>query len=82
MSELAIQLAMLNQQFSVKNRREEKILGIVTLILKIFAVVFIVWITLIIVGVIMTFLVFSSNTSDKSFTISESVMMDEVISYD
>lgn len=83
MSELAIQLAMLNQQFSIKNKREEKIWGIATLLLKIIAGIFIAWITFILLAIIFSFIMFSgfrddfSSGSNTYVTFEESVRLDD-----
>lgn len=79
MSALAIQLAMLNQQFSIKNRREEKIWDTVSLVVKIFFGIFIAWIAFLLIAVISTFLIFSSGGEGSSHSISESMMLQESI---
>lgn len=82
MSELAIQLAILNQQFSIKNRREEQIWGVVTLVLKIIGGIFIACITFILLAIIFSFIMFSGISDDLSsgsntyVTYEESVRID------
>lgn len=74
MSELAIQLAFLNQQFSVKNRREEKIWGTIGLILKIVGGIFIGYIVLLLVLVIAGITMFSSGSSGSTTSSSSEVI--------
>lgn len=66
MSELAIQLAMLNQQFTIKNNREEKVLDTIVLVLKILGGIFIGYITIMLLFAISAFLFFAPMGSGSS----------------
>ncbi len=68
LSELGIQLSILNQQFSIKNKREEKIWDVISLILKIFGGIFIAYLAFILIAIISSFLFFSQIGSSTSTT--------------
>lgn len=77
LSQMAVQLALINQQMTIRNNREDKIWSTLHLIIKIAIGIFIASIIIPLIMLILGFLLFSTggstSTGGNTYSVSESI---------